>query len=102
MRPLVDSFYALAGVLFFCLAPCAAESQLAGHARADEARADMRAPLHPAKCLGGVLNEDPMVNYLTVGDYPAQAAAPAGWRRVFVCGDRIPPFILLRFGQRRR
>ncbi|MGD1036791.1 MAG: hypothetical protein ABR878_06265 [Roseiarcus sp.] len=99
MRPLVDSFCALAGVLVFSVAACASESQLDIHARTNEG---VRAARFAVNCLGGVLNEDPAVNYLTVGDYPAQAAAPRGARRVFVCGDRIPPFILWRSGLRRR
>jgi len=90
MRPLVVDFCALAGVLFFGVAISASEAQASPRARADEAGS---AP-HAVMCLGGVLNEDPGASYLAVGDYPAQAA-PAGGRRAFVCGDRIPSFIPL-------
>jgi hypothetical protein len=93
MRPLVDCFFALAGVLFFGVAACAAESQSDLRARVDEARSRTHNAPHTVTCLGGVLNEDPAVNYLTLGDYPAQPAPPSGRRRIVICGDRIPPFI---------
>lgn len=89
MRPLVVNFCALAGVFVFAVAACASETRANPRSPADEARSAPRA----VKCLGGVLNEDPAASYLAVGDYPAQAAAPAGGRRAFVCGDRIPSFI---------
>lgn len=44
-------------------------------------------------CLGGVLNEGPTRDYLTVADYPAFAAFTAGLRRIFICGDSIPSFL---------
>jgi hypothetical protein len=93
MRPLVDNFCALAGVFFLSVAACAFASQSASGARADEARSGTRVAVHAVKCLGGVLNQDPAANYLAAGDYPEQAAAPAGGHGVVICGDRIPPFI---------
>jgi hypothetical protein len=93
MRPLVDKCCALAGVLFFSVAACAIASQSDFRARAGEARSGTRAAVHAVKCLGGVLNQDPAANYLAAGDYPTQAAAPAGGHGVVICGDRIPPFI---------
>jgi hypothetical protein len=47
----------------------------------------------PIACLGGVLNERPTGDYLTVSDYPAFAALVADIRRAFICGDSIPPFL---------
>jgi hypothetical protein len=41
-------------------------------------------------CLGGVLNEGPTRDYLTVADYPAFAANVL---RFFICGDSIPPYL---------
>ena len=32
-------------------------------------------------------------DYLTVADYPAFAAPTPGLRRIFICGDSIPPFL---------
>jgi hypothetical protein len=44
-------------------------------------------------CLGGVLNERPTGDYLTVADYPAFAALAAGLRHILICGDSIPAFL---------
>jgi hypothetical protein len=47
----------------------------------------------PPACLGGVLNERPTGDYLTVADYPAFAALTAELRRFLICGDSIPAFL---------
>ena len=103
MRPFIVSFCALAGVLSFTMGAYAAGHHVKKHPaqkRVDSHVLDSRAQkdvarlnaLHRAGCLGGILNEDPAVNYLTLGDYPAYATAP-GERRTFICGDKKPPFV---------
>ena len=47
----------------------------------------------PPACLGGVLNERPTGDYLTVADYPAFAALAAGLRPILICGDSIPALL---------
>jgi hypothetical protein len=48
------------------------------------------APTSSLACLSGVLNEGPTHDYLTVADFPAFAAE---LRRIFICGDSIPPIL---------
>jgi hypothetical protein len=93
MRPLVESLCAFAGVLFVGAAACAADNPADIHARADKARSTTLASSHGVKCLGGILNENTVFDYLTLGDYPGQAVIRAGSPRIFICGDRIPSFI---------
>ncbi len=93
MRPIIESFCALAGVLFFSAAVCAAENPMDIHARADKARVNGNASPHMVKCLGGVLNRDTATNYIALGDYPAAAPAPTSRRHATICGDSIPPFL---------
>ncbi len=86
--------------LFDGLCAVAATAIVAGSAAASGAAspahrpvAETSAPPTSAPCLGGVLAEGHTTDYLTVADYPAFAALTAGPRRVFICGDGIPPFL---------
>lgn len=93
MRPFIESFCALAGVLCFSAVAYAADGPVDIHAHGVKARVNINASTHSVKCLGGIINKDMATNYIALGDYPEESPAPASRRRVYICGDSIPPFI---------
>ena len=91
MRPFPDGVCAFAVAVVIAGGSAAAANSEWTRADKGRAVAPTRAPSAP--CLGGVLNEVATGDYLTVADYPAFAAPTVGLRRIFICGDSIPPFL---------
>jgi hypothetical protein len=90
MRPFLDGLCVVAAVVIAGGSAAAADS---AWAVVHKIHAGAPAAARSVACLGGVLGEGPTGDYLTVADYPAFAALTAGRRRIFICGDSIPPFL---------
>ena len=95
MRRFLDDLRAVAGVVVASIAIAGGSAAAANNAwtNVHNPHAETPAQARSVACLGGVLNEGPTGDYLTVADYPAFAALAAGVRRVFICGDSIPSFL---------
>jgi hypothetical protein len=92
MRRFIVGLCALAAIESIDATAAVADNSAKFAAETRKGHAEAAGAARMVACLGDALNDESSGSYLTIADYPPYAPPVAG-RRVFICGDAIPPFI---------